>query len=99
MTSSDRKVPPPESWHAARIPESNLLNPDTLNRIQCGAMKIVSLNIGLPRDVQWHDHSVSTGIFKSPTPKRIRLRKLNLDGDGQADLTAVNREEIGRAHV
>jgi MOSC domain-containing protein YiiM len=50
-------------------------------------MKIVSLNVGLPREVQWHGHSVTTGIFKSPTAERIRLRKLNLDGDRQADLT------------
>jgi MOSC domain-containing protein YiiM len=50
-------------------------------------MKIVSLNIGLPREVQWHGQNVTTGIFKSPTAARIRLRKLNLDGDRQADLT------------
>jgi MOSC domain-containing protein YiiM len=50
-------------------------------------MKIVSLNIGLPREVQWHGQSVTTGIFKSPTAARIRLRKLNFDGDRQADLT------------
>jgi MOSC domain-containing protein YiiM len=55
-------------------------------------MKIVSLNIGLPREVEWHGHSVSTGIFKSPTPDRIRLRKLNLDGDRQADLTVHGGE-------
>ncbi|HEY2820977.1 MAG TPA: MOSC domain-containing protein [Candidatus Acidoferrum sp.] len=55
-------------------------------------MKIVSLNVGLPREVEWHGHAVTTGIFKSPTPKRIRLRKLNLDGDRQADLTVHGGE-------
>jgi MOSC domain-containing protein YiiM len=55
-------------------------------------MKIVSLNIGLPREVQWHGQSVTTGIFKSPTASRIRLRKLNLDGDRQADLTVHGGE-------
>ncbi len=55
-------------------------------------MKIVSLNVGLPRDVQWHGETVTTGIFKSPTAARIRLRKLNLDGDRQADLTVHGGE-------
>jgi MOSC domain-containing protein YiiM len=50
-------------------------------------MKIVSLNVGLPREVLWHGISVTTGIFKEPVAGRVRLRKLNLDGDRQADLT------------
>ncbi|HEX3120010.1 MAG TPA: MOSC domain-containing protein [Candidatus Acidoferrum sp.] len=55
-------------------------------------MKIVSLNVGLPREVLWHGQPVTTGIFKSPTTERIRLRKLNLDGDRQADLTVHGGE-------
>jgi MOSC domain-containing protein YiiM len=55
-------------------------------------MKIVSLNVGLPREVLWHGQPVTTGIFKSPTTQRIRLRKLNLDGDRQADLTVHGGE-------
>ena len=55
-------------------------------------MKMVSMNVGLPREVQWHGHAVTTGIFKSPTSARIRLRKLNLDGDRQADLTVHGGE-------
>lgn len=50
-------------------------------------MKIVSLNTGLPREVTWHGLSVTTGIFKQPVEGRIALRRLNLDGDRQADLT------------
>jgi MOSC domain-containing protein YiiM len=50
-------------------------------------LKLISLNVGLPREVEWHGHTVSTGIFKSPVAGRIALRKLNLDGDRQADLT------------
>jgi MOSC domain-containing protein YiiM len=49
--------------------------------------KILSLQVGLPRTVNWHDHLVETGIFKSPVAGPVRLRKLNLDGDRQADLT------------
>src|SRR5947209_6777173 len=48
---------------------------------------IVSLNIGLPREVDWHGRSVTTGIFKEPVATPVMLRILNLDGDRQADLT------------
>jgi MOSC domain-containing protein YiiM len=50
-------------------------------------MKIVSLNVGLPREVLWHGRSVTTGIYKEPVAGRLALRRLNLDGDRQADLT------------
>src|SRR5215470_18467545 len=49
-------------------------------------MKLLSVNIGLPREVIWHGKRVTTGIFKQPVEGRIPLRKLNLDGDRQADL-------------
>ena len=55
-------------------------------------MKIVSLNVGLPRDVIWHGRTVTTGIFKEPVAGRVALRTLNLDGDGQADLTVHGGE-------
>jgi MOSC domain-containing protein YiiM len=50
-------------------------------------IKIISLNVGLPRLVLRNDEPVSTGIFKEPVAGRVRLRKLNLDGDRQADLS------------
>ena len=52
-----------------------------------GRMKIVSVNVGLPREVLWHGKPVTTGIFKEPASGPVALRKLNLDGDRQADLT------------
>jgi MOSC domain-containing protein YiiM len=55
-------------------------------------MKIFSLNVGLPREVTWHGHVVETGIFKEPVAGRVNLRKLNLDGDRQADLTVHGGE-------
>jgi MOSC domain-containing protein YiiM len=55
-------------------------------------MKIVSLNVGLPRDVTWHGRVVTTGIFKAPVKGRVALRTLNLDGDGQADLNVHGGE-------
>jgi MOSC domain-containing protein YiiM len=49
-------------------------------------MKLISLNVGFPREVTWHNTAVTTGIFKQPVSGRLALRKLNLDGDRQADL-------------
>ncbi|MEH2380877.1 MAG: MOSC domain-containing protein [Nostoc sp.] len=50
-------------------------------------MKLISVNVGLPREVTWKGKTVSTGIFKEPVNARVGVRSLNLDGDGQADLT------------
>jgi ferredoxin-NADP reductase/MOSC domain-containing protein YiiM len=50
-------------------------------------MKVVSVNLGLPRMVQWKGKAVSTGIFKVPASGRIALRPLNFDSDRQADLS------------
>lgn len=55
-------------------------------------MKLVSLNIGLPREVTWRGRTTTTGIFKDPVEGRVALRKLNLDGDRQADLTVHGGE-------
>ena len=49
-------------------------------------MRVVSVNVGLPREVMWHGRSVTTGIYKEPVAGRVALRTLNLDGDRQADL-------------
>jgi MOSC domain-containing protein YiiM len=49
-------------------------------------MRLVSVNVGLPREVIWKGRVVTTGIFKEPVAGRVRVRWLNLDGDRQADL-------------
>ena len=50
-------------------------------------MKLISVNVGLPREVEWKDRLVTTGIFKEPIAQRVMARRLNLDGDRQADLS------------
>ena len=50
-------------------------------------MKIISVNVGLPRLALRNGEPVSTGIFKEPVAGRVMVRTLNLDGDRQADLT------------
>jgi MOSC domain-containing protein YiiM len=49
-------------------------------------MKIISLNVGKPRALLFGDREVTTSIFKSSVPGPLLLRRLNLDGDAQADL-------------
>ncbi len=54
--------------------------------------KIISMNVGLPRTVTWHEHAVTTGIFKQPVEGRVFLRTVDLDGDRQADLSVHGGE-------
>jgi MOSC domain-containing protein YiiM len=55
-------------------------------------MRLVSVNCGLPREVDWHGTSVTTSIYKEPMKGRVALRRLNLDGDKQSDLTVHGGE-------
>jgi MOSC domain-containing protein YiiM len=50
-------------------------------------MKIVSINVGRPRQIPWQGQLVQTSIFKSPVAGRVRVRPHNVDGDEQSDLT------------
>jgi MOSC domain-containing protein YiiM len=50
-------------------------------------MKVLSVNVGLPRKVLYNGQIINTAIFKDPAKGPIMLRKLNLDGDRQSDLT------------
>jgi ferredoxin-NADP reductase/MOSC domain-containing protein YiiM len=50
-------------------------------------MKLVSVNISLPKTVEHEGRTVSTGIYNEPVAGRVMVRKLNLEGDGQADLS------------
>jgi len=49
-------------------------------------MKVVSINVGLPREVRWHGKTVLTSIFKAPVKGSAKVRRLNVEGDGQSDL-------------
>ena len=49
-------------------------------------MKLVSVNVGRPRTIEWLGRKVRTGIFKAPVAGKVAVGTLNLDGDGQADL-------------
>ena len=50
-------------------------------------MKLLSVNVGLPREIEWNGRIVRTSIFKEPVTGRVRVARLNVDGDQQSDLT------------
>jgi YiiM-like, 3-alpha helix domain len=54
---------------------------------------LVSVNVGLPRDIQWRGRTVHTTIWKEPVQGRSRVKPLNVEGDGQADLGGHGGEQ------
>jgi ferredoxin-NADP reductase/MOSC domain-containing protein YiiM len=55
--------------------------------------RLLSVNVGLPRDIAWRGRTVHTGIWKNPVRGRCRVGRLNLDGDGQGDLAGHGGEQ------
>jgi hypothetical protein len=51
--------------------------------------QLLSINVGLPRDVEWKGQKVHTAIWKQPVQGRIRVGRLNVEGDGQGDLAGM----------
>ena len=54
---------------------------------------LLSVNVGLPRDVPWQGKTVHTGIWKEPVHGPVMARRLNIDGDGQGDLKGHGGEQ------
>jgi len=55
--------------------------------------RLLSVNVGLPRDIEWKGRIVHTGIWKDAVSSRCRVGKLNLEGDGQGDLAGHGGEQ------
>src|SRR3984957_19694057 len=55
--------------------------------------RLLSVNVGLPRDVTWNGKTVRTSVWKSPVDGRRMVRKLDIDGDAQADLAGHRGEQ------
>ncbi|OBH47366.1 MOSC and FAD-binding oxidoreductase domain-containing protein [Mycobacterium mantenii] len=55
--------------------------------------RLVSVNVGTPKDVHWRDKTVYTGIWKTPVAGPVMVRRLNVDGDGQGDLAGHGGEQ------
>ncbi len=54
--------------------------------------RLISVNVGLPRDITWRGETVHTAIWKDSVPGRCVVRRLNIDGDGQGDLAGHGGE-------
>ena len=50
-------------------------------------MQVLSINVGLPRELEWRGQLVRTSIFKEPVASRVRIERLNVEGDRQSDLS------------
>jgi ferredoxin-NADP reductase/MOSC domain-containing protein YiiM len=55
--------------------------------------RLLSVNVGLPNDIAWHGETVHTAVWKRAVPGRRRVRRLNIDGDGQGDLIGHGGEQ------
>jgi ferredoxin-NADP reductase/MOSC domain-containing protein YiiM len=55
--------------------------------------QLVSVNVGMPKDVPWRGKTVHTGIWKNPVDGPVMVRRLNIDGDGQGDLAGHGGEQ------
>lgn len=55
--------------------------------------RLVSVNVGMPKDVPWQGKTVHTGIWKTPVDGPVMVRRLNIDGDGQGDLAGHGGEQ------
>ena len=55
--------------------------------------RLLSVNVGLPRDVAWNGKTVRTSVWKTPVKERRWARKLNVEGDAQADLSGHGGEQ------
>jgi ferredoxin-NADP reductase/MOSC domain-containing protein YiiM len=53
---------------------------------------LLSVNVGMPRDVTWHGRTVHTAVWKKPAAGARMVRRLNIDGDGQGDLAGHGGE-------
>ncbi len=75
----------------ARQPRPGRVEPNQSAARPAGTL--LSVNVGLPKDVPWQGRVVFTGVFKDPVPGSRRVGRLNVDGDGQGDLAGHGGEQ------
>jgi len=61
--------------------------------LSSGMAQLLSVNVGLPRDIVWKGRTVHTAIWINPVPGRCRVGRLNIEGDGQGDLAGHGGEQ------
>lgn len=65
----------------------------TRDRRESAVGRLVSVNVGMPKNVQWRGETVYTGIWKTPVDGPVMVRRLNIDGDGQGDQAGHGGEQ------
>ena len=103
MAPNSASSPVRRWFHTAPIATSTSPSCATLRvaRLVCGLFikakrhmaRLLLVNVGLPRDIEWKGRIVHTGIWKNPVHGRCRVGRLNLDGDGQGDLGGHGGEQ------
>ena len=85
----------PVNHRQVPYPDALFLNPRNQRRIGSieDVAKLLSINVGLPSEIEWQGKLVRTAIWKRSVPHRVMARRLNLDGDGQADLNGHGGEQ------
>ena len=73
--------------------QSNILTRSRSGRTSRNVARLLSVNVGLPRDIEWKGRIVHTGIWKDPVRGRCKVGRLNLEGDGQGDLAGHGGEQ------
>jgi len=87
MTLADRKVELAVAHQRGRL--SSRPVQDRGNEMA----RLLSVNVGRPRDIVWKGRTVHTGIWTDPVPGRSRVDRLNVEGDGQGDLAGHGGEQ------
>src|SRR5262245_18766600 len=77
-----------DAWRRDEAPR-----PSEGRAMRSAMARLLSVNVGLPRDIEWNGRTVHTGIWKHPVPGRCRVGRLNLEGDGQGDLAGHGGEQ------
>jgi MOSC domain-containing protein YiiM len=79
---------------ALAVPRRTTLDLEKSTQPAAGSVgTLISVNVGLPKEVSWQGRTVLTGVFKDPVPGSRRVRRLNVDGDGQGDLAGHGGEQ------
>jgi hypothetical protein len=83
----------PECFKPPVPPQQSKNTNHTLDFDEVKMPRLLSVNVGLPRDVTWNGKTVRTSVWKSPVSGRRMVRKLDIDGDAQADLAGHGGEQ------
>jgi len=95
VASPDSRRPHTDEYSSIQNPQGYRQNKDsyqTLDFDEVRMPRLLSVNVGLPRDVTWNGKTVRTSVWKSPVDGRRTVRRLNIDGDAQADLVGHGGE-------